>query len=90
MLTNSYFSSFPQSNERALRSLVELRSETDLAMSALRCECGASDGAAMQHCLRVIMNRIQRTRSVRKAYIQEVDGVSTPYCAYSCTLFSMC
>ena len=67
-----------QSHERALRSLVELRSETDLAMSGLRGECGVSDGATMQHCLRVIMNRIQRTRSVRKAYIQEVDGVSSP------------
>ncbi|XP_034240898.1 inactive phospholipase C-like protein 1 [Thrips palmi] len=63
-----------KSNERALRSLVELRSETDLAMTALRCECGVSDGATMQHCLRVIMNRIQRNRSVKKAYIQEVDG----------------
>ncbi|KAK3927709.1 Inactive phospholipase C-like protein 1, partial [Frankliniella fusca] len=63
-----------KSNERPLRALVELRSEADLAVSALRCECGVSDGASMQHCLRVIMNRIQRTRSVRKAYIQEVDG----------------
>ncbi|KAJ1525801.1 hypothetical protein ONE63_009004 [Megalurothrips usitatus] len=66
-----------KNNERALRSLVELRSETDLAMSALRCECGVSDGASsasMQHCLRVIVGRIQRARGVRKAYIQEVDG----------------
>ncbi|KAE8745291.1 hypothetical protein FOCC_FOCC007976 [Frankliniella occidentalis] len=63
-----------KSNERSLRAMVELRSETDLAMSALRCECGVSDGASMQHCLRVITHRIQRTRSVRKVYIQEVDG----------------
>jgi hypothetical protein len=60
-----------------LLEVLRVRQDVEVAMEALRADCGLSEAVNMKQCLRVLLHRLSSNPQVAAISIEEFDGVST-------------
>jgi len=59
-----------------LLEVLRVRQDVEVAMEALRSDCGLSEAVNMKQCLRVLLHRLSTSPHVSAISIEEFDGVS--------------